>query len=438
MTWIPEIDTWIAVTGALCALSCALLGCFLVLRRMSMMGDAISHAVLPGLAIAFMLTGERSSVAMFAGAAAIGVLTAVFTQWVHSFGKVDRGAAMGVVFTTLFAIGLILIEQVAQRVDLDPGCVLYGAIETAPLDLVMVGPVEIPRPALVLGCVLVVNLAVVVLLFKELKISAFDPALATTLGINARAMHYLLMTLVAVTTVASFEAVGSILVIAMLIVPAAAAHLLTDRLAPMILVAMAFGVVTAFAGHAGALVVPGWFGAPGSTNTAGMMAAVAGGLFAAVAVLAPRHGAMARVLHRALLGMRIVREDVLGLLYRLEENAVHEPGSRFVARLREALHLGPIAPRLALATLRRSRLVTRRDGVWVLTDRGRRHARDLVRRHRLWERYLVTQLGLRPDHVHGTAMRLEHVTDEAMQARLAEGVTADARDPHGREIPGRE
>ncbi len=123
-----SLDGWIIVAGVLCAVASALLGPFLVLRRMSMMGDAISHAVLP-LAVAFILTDSRASLPMFVGAAVVGVLTAVFTEWVRGFGKVDEGASMGVVFTVLFAIGLVMVVQAADSVDLDPGCVLYGAIE---------------------------------------------------------------------------------------------------------------------------------------------------------------------------------------------------------------------------------------------------------------------------------------------------------------------
>lgn len=297
MTWYP-LDTWIVVTGALCAIACALPGCFLLLRRMSMMGDAISHAVLPGLAVAFLVTGSRASLGMFVGAAAVGVLTAVFTQWVSAFGNVDRGASMGIVFTTLFAIGLLLIVRAADHVDLDPGCVLYGAIELTPLDTwttarIAGRSIDIPRAAAVLAAVAVVNLAVILLFFKELRISAFDPALATTLGFSAQGMHYLLMTMVAVTTVASFEAVGSIIVIAMLIVPAATAHLLTDRLPVMLAWSAAVGALSAGLGHLGALTLPRWFGFE-STTTSGMMAAAAGLLFGLAWLLAPRQGILAR------------------------------------------------------------------------------------------------------------------------------------------------
>ncbi|MGF1450334.1 MAG: metal ABC transporter permease [Opitutales bacterium] len=296
MTWLVA-DTWIVVVGALCAVACALPGCFLVLRQMSLMGDAISHAVLPGLAVAFLLTGSRSSLTMFVGAAVVGVLTAVFVQAISHWGRVERGAAMGIVFTTLFALGLLLIVQAADYVDLDPGCVLYGAIEWTYTDVLFAIPmgegavIAVPRAAVVMGVVLLVNLAIIVLLFKELRISAFDPELASAMGIHAGVMHYLLMTMVAVTTVAAFEVVGSIIVIAMLIVPGATALLLTNRLWAMLVISAVFAVLSAVLGHLAALLTPGllnalvgifnpqWAAFSG-TSTAGMIAVVSGVLFA--------------------------------------------------------------------------------------------------------------------------------------------------------------
>lgn len=297
MSWFA-LDTWIVIIGALAAVACALLGNFLVLRKMSMMGDAISHAVLPGLAIAFLVTGARASVAMFIGAAVVGLLTAVFTQWISRFGKVDEGASMGIVFTSLFALGLLLIVQAADQVDLDPSCVLYGAIELTPLDVVwrpqVFGVVwEVPRAAIILGAVTLVNLAFVVGFFKELRIVSFDPELADTMGIHSNRMHYLLMALVAVTTVAAFEAVGSIIVIAMLIVPGATAHLLTDRLWLMIVLSGIFAAAAALLGHLSALTVPGWFGFA-DTSTSGMIAVMAGLFFLVVLFAAPKHGVLVK------------------------------------------------------------------------------------------------------------------------------------------------
>jgi len=291
LTW--ELDGWIIIAGILCAAACALVGSFLVLRRMSMMGDAISHAVLPGLAVAFLVSGSRASFAMFLGAAIVGVLTALFTEWVRGAGKVDEGASMGVVFTTLFALGLLLVVQAADRVDLDPGCVLYGAIELTPLDVARLGGFDVPRVVIILGGVFLLNLVCVLLFYKELKISSFDPNLATTLGINSRVMHYLLMTLVAITAVGAFESVGNILVVAMLIVPPAAAYMLTDRLSVMLLLAIVFGAGAAVLGHLAAIAVPAAFGQE-STSTAGMMALVSGVLLGLACLLGPRHGLLGR------------------------------------------------------------------------------------------------------------------------------------------------
>ncbi|MBK1832948.1 metal ABC transporter permease [Roseibacillus ishigakijimensis] len=277
MNW-TSFDTSIVLVGVLCAMACALPGCFLVLRKMSMMGDAISHAVLPGLAMAFILTGSRASFTMFLGAALVGVLTAVFTQWIGRFGNVDRGAAMGIVFTTLFALGLILIRSAADHVDLDPGCVLYGAIELTPFDEVTLLGLALPRAAAVAGGIFFLNLLVILLLFKEFRLSAFDPGLADTLGFSSQLLHYLLMVLVAITTVAAFEAVGSVIVIAMLIVPPATALLLTHRLGLVLLFSCLLAAAAALLGHLSAITVPTWFGFA-DTNTSGMMATASGFLF---------------------------------------------------------------------------------------------------------------------------------------------------------------
>jgi manganese/zinc/iron transport system permease protein len=447
--WNWALDGWIVAAAVLCALSCALLGNFLVLRRMSMMGDAISHAVLPGLAVAFLITGSRDSWPMFVGAALVGVLTAVLTQWVTHFGKVEESASMGVVFTALFAIGLILIVRAADHVDLDPGCVLYGAVETIAVDAIGGG---VPTAVWKLGGVLVLNALVVAVFYKELKITSFDPELATTLGISAGLMHYLLMTLVAVTTVASFEMVGSVLVVAMLIVPAATAHLLTDRLGAMIAVSLVVAFASAVGGHLLAATVPAMLGWP-DTNTAGMMAVVAGALLTVAVLASPRHGVISKLVHRALLSVRIAREDVLGLLYRLEE-LDDRPGPHAATggEIRTMIGIGPMLGRLALRGLVRAGELERAprgtrganagdasgagDAVgYQMTSDGRHAARQLVRSHRLWEGFLVQHLNLPPDHVHAPAERLEHVTSAAMREELDERMERPATDPQGKVIP---
>jgi manganese/zinc/iron transport system permease protein len=279
MNW-SELDTWIVITGMLICAACALPGAFLMLNRQSMLGDGISHAVLPGLAIAFLLTHSRDLLPMVVGAVVAGVLTAVLTQAVQKYGQVESGAALGVVFCGLFATGLILIRVASDRVDLDADCVLYGSIETAVVD---VG--RVPRVALISGGLLLVNALLTVLFYKELRLAAFDPALATTLGFNADAIRLGLTLVASVTTVLAFESVGSILVIAMLVVPAAAASLLTRKLNVMLGLALLFAGLSAVLGHLGAITLPaavgGMLGQPGlgATSSAAMMAVAAGVIF---------------------------------------------------------------------------------------------------------------------------------------------------------------
>lgn len=430
--WSWELDGWIVAAGVLCAVAASLLGNFLVLRRMSMLGDAITHAVLPGLAVAFFISESRSSLPMFAGAVIVGVLTALFTEWIRKFGRVDEGASMGVVFTSLFALGLLMIVQAADHVDLDPGCVLFGAIEFTPLDRVNVAGWDLPRAVVVLGTVALINLGFVVLFFKELKISSFDPALATTTGFNASLMHYLLMVLVAVTAVASFESVGNILVVAMFIVPPAAASLLTDRLGAMIVVSLVLASASAVLGHIAALEVPGWFGFR-STTTAGMMAVVAGGILFVCALLGPRHGILTRFLRRRLLTWKILADDIVALLYRLQER--EDVAAADPATLQSTLLADTLSFRLILRWLRQQGRVDLRSGRISLTAAGRQAAQQLVRSHRLWEQYLSAHASVDAERLHDKAERFEHFTDRELRDELAAATGTPAIDPHGSPIP---
>lgn len=417
-------DYWTIATAIFCGVACAIPGCFLVLRRMSLLGDAISHAILPGLVLAFVFTGSRAAVPMLIGAMLVGLLTALLSSVLNRWGKVPEDASMGVVFTSLFAIGVLLIARYASQVDLDPGCVLYGLIEFTPLDRVPLLGFDIPRATLLLSLVAGANLLLLVLFYKELKIVSFDGYLATTLGINATLVHYCLMAVVAATTVSAFESVGSILVVTMLIAPGATAHLLTDRLSRMLIWASAIAAASAILGY---LLALRW-----NTSVAGMMSVVAGVFFATAAFLAPRHGYLSKVLHQAILSLRIVREDVVAILYRWQENGRTEPLDR--ESILSALGRGTL-PRIALWLLaREGQIVSHRAGGITLTPAGADRARGLVRSHRLWESYLNKRLGLPADHVHAPAERVEHFVGPELRDRLAEEVGKQS-DPHGRAIP---
>lgn len=278
--------------GMLAAVSCGLVGSFLVLRRMSLMGDAISHAVLPGIVGAFLLMESLAALPVFIGAAIVGVITAALSELIHRLGKVEEGASMGVVFTVLFALGVLMLEQTGSRaIHLDADCVLYGAMENvmwmnppASLSAVFGGAAwhDFPRQVATLLIVLLVDVAFIVLLFKELRITSFDPGLAAAQGISPGLIHYLLMTMVAITTVAAFEAVGSILVVAMLIVPGVIAHLLTDRLSAMLWLSVLAAIVASGSGYAGAAAL--------NVNAAGMIGLALGALLLITCLAAPRLG----------------------------------------------------------------------------------------------------------------------------------------------------
>ncbi|MCC6144647.1 MAG: metal ABC transporter permease, partial [Candidatus Hydrogenedentes bacterium] len=278
---------WIMVIGALVAGACALVGCFLILRRMAMLGDAISHAVLPGIVLAFLFTGSRNIVPMLIGAGALGILTAFLTDALSRYGKLQSDASIGVTFTWLFALGVILVSQYAQQVDLDLDCVLYGEILYAPFDVLHVGGVEIgPRVFWTMAIVAVADVAFIVLGWKQLKVCAFDPGLAASMGIRVVLWHYLLMAAVSMTTVAAFESVGAILVVAMLVAPANTAYLLTDRLWLMVVLSVAFGIASALAGYTLASML--------DASIAGAMTTAAGFFYLVAVFFAPRHGVLVR------------------------------------------------------------------------------------------------------------------------------------------------
>jgi manganese/zinc/iron transport system permease protein len=271
---------------------------------MALLGDAVSHAVLPGIAIAFLLTGERSALPMMLGAGALGVVTVFLVGVLTRSRRVAEDASIGVVFPALFSIGVILISRYAGRVDLDLDCVLYGEIAFAPWDtLTLAGRSIGPKALWVMGAVLALNVALVASLWKELKLATFDAQLAASAGFSPVLVHYLLMSAVSITVVGAFESVGAILVVAMLVVPPAAAYLLTDRLERMLLLAVAIGVAAAIGGYGAARVF--------DCSISGAMAALAGVLFLMALLFSPRHGLIHGMLLHRRLASRLAGELLL-------------------------------------------------------------------------------------------------------------------------------
>ncbi len=275
----------VMLMGFLVAVSCGLVGNYLMLRRMALMGDAVSHSVLPGLAVAFLVTGVRSTGAMLLGALLAGVATTVIVETIQRKTRVKQDASIGVTFTTLFAAGVVLISLFSSQVDLDADCVLYGDIGMLVLEPIASWtewPAALVRTAgVTLGLV-----GLVVLFYKELLVSSFDPGLARSLGIRPTVVHYGLMLVLSVVVVTAFEAVGSILVIAMLILPGATASLLTHRLPWVHWLSVVHAALSAVLGVHLSLILECQIGPA--------MVVAGAAVFGAVWVAAPEHGLVAR------------------------------------------------------------------------------------------------------------------------------------------------
>ena len=280
----------IVLTAGLVASACALLGPFLIVRRVALMGDAISHAVLPGIVVAFLIFQTRAPLAMALGAVAFAVVCVLAIEALRGTGLVASDAAIGLVFPALFALGVLGIQRYAGNIHLDLDSTIYGEIAFAPFWTVEVGGLVMARSVLTMGAVVALNLLLIALLWKELKVTSFDPEFARTIRVAPRAVARILLVAVAITAVTAFESVGAILVVALLIVPAATAYLLTDRLAAMVAVSVAIGWASAVIGYGGAVAA--------DASIAGAMGLCAAAFFAVALAASPRYGLVARARQR--------------------------------------------------------------------------------------------------------------------------------------------
>ncbi len=277
----------ILLTGVLVAIACALSGAFLILRRMAMMVDAISHAILPGLVAGYFLAQGPDLLAGFAGAVLAAVLTVSLVEALQNTGRMAGESAIGIVFPAMFALGTFIVSRYFANVHLDADAILYGNIEFAPFDLLYINGVNLgPQSLWVMSGLCLMNALFVSLLYKELKVATFDPGLAAALGFSPALIHYALMAVVSITTVGAFTAVGAILVVALFVVPAATAWLLTDRLAVMIALAAAIGALSAVSGYIVASAL--------DASVAGSIATMTGVFFGLAFLFAPQHGLVAR------------------------------------------------------------------------------------------------------------------------------------------------
>jgi len=282
----------IQVIAVIVAVACSLPGVFLVLRKMSMMSDSITHTILLGIVIAFFITKDLNSPLLIVGAALVGVLTVFLTELLNNTKLLSKDSSIGIVFPLLFSIAIIIISKYAGSVHLDTDSVLLGELAFAPFNRLIVFGVDIGAKSIyTMGAILIINLLFVIIFFKELKIVTFDPALAAVLGFMPSLVHYGLMTLVSITAVGAFESVGSILVVAFMIGPPVTAYLLTEDLKKMIIIDIIISTINGILGYKFAETL--------DVSIAGSMALMTGLVFLLVFIFTPKNGLMSKCLMKS-------------------------------------------------------------------------------------------------------------------------------------------
>ncbi len=400
------------LASSLVGIMCGILGCFIMLRNMALIGDALSHAILPGVVVGFIIAGH-SVLAFFTGAVVSGLITAILITWIQRNVKSKEDAAIGIVFTTMFALGVMGISYVSrqQGVHLDMKDFLFG-------NVLGIANQDLWLTSLITGYVIVC----VVLFYRYFLITTFQQLLARTMGISASTMHYFLMLLLSFAVVASLQSVGVILVIAMLIIPASTAYLLTNKLSYMILVSALIGLLSSILGLMIAIVLE---------TTPGPAMSVTAALFYGITVLfAPERGLFVNYVRKQRKLRRIQREDILKAMIWLKNNGeVTRPA------LAQRTKLSSNTLNKQLKKLTQNGWVTMHRKEPALTEQGISIAYRLIRAHRLWETYMVESLGYEKEQIHQQAEKFEHLLPEKFLEQVDKDLGFPATDPHGSPIP---
>ena len=352
----PQIE--IQIIAAIVAMACAIPGVFLVLRKMALISDAISHSILPGIVIGFFVTQDLNSPLLIFLAALTGVITVVMVEFIQKTGLVKEDTAIGLVFPVLFSIGVILISKNANDIHLDVDAVLLGELAFAPFNRLMVGGADWgPKSLWVMGSILLITFSFLIFFFKELKISTFDAGLSSALGISPVIMHYGLMSVSSITVVGAFDAVGAILVVALMIAPAATAYLLTTNLKKMIGLSLLFGVFSAISGY--------WVANFLDASISGSIATTLGLIFLIVYLFAPKKGLIS-VLYR----QKQQKIEVSLITFLLHLNRHEEKSERHINHLREHINWREVRARTVLDLAEKNNLVEIKNDVVSLTPKG--------------------------------------------------------------------
>ncbi|MDX1950812.1 MAG: iron chelate uptake ABC transporter family permease subunit [Verrucomicrobiota bacterium] len=410
------------IGSILLGVGCGLLGGFIVVRRMALVGDALSHAVLPGVAIGFLWNMSKDPVAIFIGATVAGLFGTMVVSWIKETTRLKEDTALGLVLAAFFAIGICMVTMIQRLPSGNKSGIdkfLFGQAAA-------IGSRDVQLIALVTG----LSVLVVVVFYKELLVSSFDPGFARVAGFPVRALHYTLMLLLAFSVVVALQAVGVVLVSAMLITPAAAAYLLTDRLHRMLwissLVGMFAGVLGAFFSFLKPNLPTGPFMVLGATT-----------VFAGAFLFSPKHGVVVHWWKFRSRGARVKRENTMkGIYHVLEDHAFNGEGVE-LTELAQKRRVTLEEARIEARELVRHGMATlnNEDTTLFLTPEGWHRASSIVRNHRLWELYLTNEAQIAADHVHEDAEKIEHVLGDEVVRQLERRLSYATQDPHGKKIP---
>lgn len=367
--FFDNVPLMIMLTGALVGIAATLVGTFLVLRGNSMLSDAISHSIVFGIVIVWLLTRQQSGPVQILGAALTGLFTVFLTELLTSTQKVKSDAAIGIVFPVLFSIGVLLLNLYARDIHIDEHTVLLGEIGFVWLDTFDVAGLHIPQSLVWMGTMAMVNLVFVSLFYKELKLSTFDAALAKALGFAPAAMFYGLLALTSATAVAAFDSVGAVLFIAFVIVPPSAAYLLTDRLWMMLVLGSLISILSSVSGY--------YIAAALNVSIGGMMAVMTGVFLTLAFLFGPRYGLIAQAVRRR--GQAYVNECRALAVHLYNHEGRPEAGEENVtAALREHLLWDQAKARNVLLRSYDQKLIERQGPLLALTPRGRALAQEIL------------------------------------------------------------
>lgn len=404
------------IVGTLVAIVCSVVGCFIVLRRMSFLADAIAHSMLAGVIAGYLLIkilfGREAELgAMLIGAILAGIITVAMVGFVTRFSRVKQDTAIGIMYTGIFALGafVISIRSVGSLIHIDIYHYIVGSVLSVP-----------DEELWLLAIVASIVLSVVILFYRSLQLTSFDPIMAASIGIPVLAIEYLLTACTSLVVVSGVQIAGVILVVALIITPAATAYLLSDRLDRMIWLSILIGVVGFWLGFLLATLVGA---SPGASVVVTMTL-----IFLVALTFAPRYGLLADWIRRSSAIPQEIMEDILSAILRSDKQSVP------IVEIERNVSLPNTRIRRALGMLARQDLLEIEDDRIELTDDGRIEANRLVRAHRLWETYLE-QTGTPEQELHEKAHILEHISDPATVEYLDDKLGHPLTDPHGSEIP---